>query len=187
MSTLSWSSWSVQTSKSQNIFPQDPSFKYDSTSQPKHDGVWSTFTISRHKHISINTGPVQNTNSHIFSSHQGAVPRILRPVQGIEQGDWCEWWWQPGVHLWQPHDYRGDNIVLNDNLSLLPKIYDYLVIAKVAMYFVCAQDSILQMNPAGDPHGILLASVRLRVPGIFVSISTKCFREGKVIWYMVIF
>ena len=55
------------------------------------------------------------------------------------------------------------------------------MIAKVAMYFVCAQDSILQMNPAGDPHGILLASVRLRVPGIFVSISTKCFREGKVI------
>ena len=40
----------MQSSKSQNIFPQDPSFKYDSTSQPKHDGVWSTFTISRHKY-----------------------------------------------------------------------------------------------------------------------------------------
>merc|ERR1719158_1979045 len=25
----------------------DPSFKYDSTSQPKHDGKWETFIISR--------------------------------------------------------------------------------------------------------------------------------------------
>ena len=55
------------------------------------------------------------------------------------------------------------------------------MIKEVAMYYVLVQDFFLQMNPAGDPHGMLLASVRLRVPGIFVSISTKCFREGKVI------
>ena len=35
---------------------------------------------------------------------------------------------------------------------------------------------ILQWND------VLLASVRLRVAGIFVSISTKCLKEGKVMW-----
>ena len=64
------------------FFPQDPSFKYDSTSQPKHDGVWSTFTISRHKHNSINTGPVQNTNAHIFVLPSGSNSPDSTPSSG---------------------------------------------------------------------------------------------------------
>ena len=49
MSRLSWSFWSVPSSlTSKKNSSQDPSFRYESTSQPKHDGVWTTFTINRY-------------------------------------------------------------------------------------------------------------------------------------------
>jgi len=106
----------------------DPSFKYESTSQPKHDGKWTKFTINRDQ----------------FPGFYAQFRELNKAIGASGDGDL---------------DYIYDNLMITEWNEPSASPWSDL-----------------------DTHDILLASVRLRVAGIFVSLSTKCFKEGKVMW-----
>ena len=113
---------------------------------------------------------------------QRSISGLLSGVPEAQQSHWSQRRRQPGIHLWQPHDNWGAHILCV--LMIFPWQWNEPSAntgsdnsCRVAFAWMC-----LCLPPHLDTHNVLLASVRLRVAGIFVSISTKCLKEGKVMW-----
>ena len=130
MSRLSWSFWSVPSSlTSKKNSSQDPSFRYESTSQPKHDGVWTTFTINRYLfHIVRSLQGYQGPGIYLhFSSGREQFPGFYAQFRELNKAI--------GASGDGNLEYIYDNLMITE-VNILYILYYILYICYILLYII---------------------------------------------------
>ena len=108
---------------------QDPTFRYESTSQPKHDGVWTTFTINRYLfHIVRSLQGYQGPGIYLhFSSGREQFPGFYAQFRELNKAI--------GASGDGDLEYIYDNLMITE-VNILYILYYILYICYILLYTI---------------------------------------------------